>query len=373
MDEPATRRSWSRGLLKASRLLILLALSAATVEFSASAGPQPHWHAGPSPAGASVASSQGGRVQTVANGEVLRVQGGSLVARRPDGASRQLFSESDVLRQSGINRMLDWKRLPGGKVRVLVIVGTLLQRTDAHTPDAGSLWLLDGDGRERFIASDAARARLSADGTMLLYTTTTRTVMVETHDGHTLRQLPRAYSPNWRPDGRAIVLSRAREDSSIQLPERLGVETFDVVTGASRQLTHGEFDDVRPEFHPSAAWVLFVSGGRTGFASFWRVSAAGGEPIQLTNIGAQSVDERFVPTPFQRTIWSSDGRWFVYDFKSGPREEVWALEFSTSGTLIRALAIAQGLDPQWVVDGSEIAVQQTADGVSQTVIIAVPR
>lgn len=137
-------------------------------------------------------------------------------------------------------------------------------------------------------------------------------------------------------------------------------------------MTDGRFDDGRPEFSASGSWILFVSGGRTGLASFWKVDSKGGEPEQITNIGQQAVAASFVPTPYRTTIWSSDGRWFVYDFKSGERRQIWGLEFTANGELGRAVQLAEGLEPRWAADGRTIVYSKTINGQTETAVATLP-
>lgn len=307
-------------------------------------------------------------------GEILTIDNGKVVVGQADGDKRHVLVSSQLLSKYKVRELFDWKDLPNkNSRRLLLTVAESPQQRDLHTPVGGELWQVDSDGAERFVSASVIRAKLSPDGEKLVYATSLRSVGVQKGDGRLLLDVTRGYDPSWKPDGSSIVLSRAGERSDLNAPERLRIDTIDIETGGVRNLTDGMFDDVRPEFHPSGRWVIFVSGGRTGFASFWRVSADGGDATQLTNIGATAIDDRFVPTPFKRTLWSSNGRWFLYDFKVGEKEEVWGLEFGTDGYLVRALKIAVGLNPQWVENGVSVAVQKMVDGQPKSTIVELPQ
>jgi TolB protein len=307
--------------------------------------------------------------------ESLTIDNWTVAAGRADESSkRQVQVSSQPLRKYKVLELLDGKDLPNKKSRrLLLAAGDSPQRRDLHTPVGGELWQVDSDGTERFVSAGVFQAKLSPDGEKLVYATFLRTVDVQTGDGRLLLEVTRGYDPSWKPDGRSIVLSRAAEGSALNTPESLRICTIDIETGSVRNLTDGMFDDVRPEFYPSGHWVIFVSGGRTGIASFWRVSADGGDPTQLTNIGATAIDDRFVPTPFKRTLWSSNGKWFLYDYKVGDKEEIWGLEFGPDGHLVRALNIAAGLNPHWVADGVSVTVQQMVDGEPKPTIVELPQ
>jgi len=306
--------------------------------------------------------------------DILTIQHGKVIASTADGGKRQMLASSQLLHKYNADELLDWKDIPhNNSRRLLLTVGESAQRHDPHTPLGADLWQVDSDGAERFVSAGVFQAKLSPGGDKLVYTTSLRRVAAQTADGQLLLEVARGYDPNWKPDGSSIVLSRAGEESDLNMPGRLRICIIDIATGDERTLTDGTFDDVRPEFHPSGHWVVFVSGGRTGIASFWRVSMDGGDATQLTNIGATAVDDRFVPTPFKRTLWSSNGRWFLYDFKLGEREEVWGLEFDKEGHVVRALKVAAGLNPQWVDDGVSVAVQKTVDGEVKSAIVELPQ
>jgi len=98
----------------------------------------------------------------------------------------------------------------------------------------------------------------------------------------------------------------------------------------------------------------------------------GGEPVQLTNQGLEQVNEEFVPTPYDKTIWSGDKRWFLYDFKNGDQQETWGLEFDTDGTMKQATKLAEGINPRWQDDGRTFVCEKQVDGTIQTVVSNLP-
>jgi Tol biopolymer transport system component len=189
--------------------------------------------------------------------------------------------------------------------------------------------------------------------------------------GNQLAEVNRVYEPNWKPDGSAVVFAQVPEDRPVHIPEVLGISTLDLATGEVKQLTDGKWDDGRPEFSPSGDCVIFVSGGRSGFASFWKV-CPGSEPEQLTNPGAVAVDEKFIPTPYDRTIWTPDKRWFVYDFKNGDREEIWGMEFSPDGQLKQTQMLVTGLNPQLRDDGRTVVYTKRDGETVETLAFQFP-
>ncbi len=246
-----------------------------------------------------------------------------------------------------------------------------LERSDA--PSGMDLWLQDEDGKERLLAESVTRAKFSPDGSKIAYTTSDCVLHVDNvQGGDSLAKVQGVYGANWRPDGSAVVFSKVGEGQDPHQPGTRQLTALDLASGQVKALTDGHFDDGRPEFSPSSDWVLFVSGGRSGLASFWKVPANGGEPVQVTNMGLDQVDERFVPTPYDKTIWSGDKRWFLYDFKAGERQETWGLEFNSDGTMKQARKLADGLNPRWKEDGHTFVCEKQVDGSMETIVSNLP-
>ncbi len=259
----------------------------------------------------------------------------------------------------------DWKK-NGLKTQFLLSTKhdeRYLEGTDS--PSGFDLWLRAESGDERLLTKSGFRAKFSPDAQRIAYTTTDCILHVEDPDGKKILETERAYNPSWKHDGAEIVFEQVPAGRKVHYPETLRLAKLNVASGEITPLTDGAFDDVRPEFHPSGKWILFVSGGRTGLASFWQIDSKGGAPSQVTNLGRRRVDENFVPTPYRQTIWSSDGRWFVYDFKSGETRQVWGLELNPAGKLLRATKLADGLNPQWVEDGKSFVYLKHTDGGDQ--------
>ncbi|MFN7137776.1 MAG: hypothetical protein ACK4UN_00390 [Limisphaerales bacterium] len=243
---------------------------------------------------------------------------------------------------------------------------------DTDVAAGWDLWIQDESGKERLISDDVYRAKFSPDGKKIAYTTSECVLHIEDLAGNKIAQVERAYEPNWRSDSGAVVYASVPEGRHVHMPEVLGLSVYDLSQGQVKTLTDGQWDDVRPHFDPSDKWVLFVSGARSGLASFWRVPTDGGEPEQLTNRGMEQINDLFVPTPYDRTLWSQDKRWFIYDFKSGEREETWGLEFDDKGKLKSAKKLGEGIDPRWAEDGRTIVSQRQSGGTVQPVHYTLP-
>jgi Tol biopolymer transport system component len=245
-----------------------------------------------------------------------------------------------------------------------------LPHSDA--PSGMDLWLQDASGNERLISKSVYRAKFSPDGSKIAFTTSDCILHVQDLEGGQLGEVAGVYGANWKPDGSAVVFSKVGEGQDVHRPGTRQLAALDLATGLVKTLTDGRFDDGRPEFNPASDSIIFVSGTRSGLASFWQVSAGGGEPVQLTNVGLQEVNEHFVPPPYDKTIWSGDRRWFLYDFKSGDQQETWGLEFNPDGTMKQATKLADGINPRWQENGRTFVCERNVDGTLQSIVSNLP-
>jgi Tol biopolymer transport system component len=243
---------------------------------------------------------------------------------------------------------------------------------DSDAPSGMDLWLQDESGRDRLIDKSVTRAKFSPDGSKIAFTTSDCVLHIQNLQSDQLAEVPGVYGQSWRPDGSAVVFSKVGEGQDPHRPGTRQLTALNLTTGQMETLTDGRFDDGRPEFSPSGDSIIFVSGARSGLASFWRVPVGGGEPVQLTNVKLQQVNELFVPTPYDKTIWSGDKHWFLYDFKSGERQETWGLEFNADGTMKQAAKLAEGINPRWQSDGRTFVCEKNTDGTIQTIVSNLP-
>ncbi len=282
--------------------------------------------------------------------------------------------------QNGMSRgerryLFDWKKATESTETYFLIsqrANSTSFRSGADTPIGYDLWLLDDAGAQRQIAESVYRAKFSPDSRSIVYTTSDCIMHAEDLAGRKTAEVRGAYDPSWTSNGKSIVFSKVPDGRDIHLPETLHLAILSLNSRQVDLITDGRFDDCRPECHPSGEWILFVSGGRSGLASFWKVPIAGGQPVQITNIGLEGVGDSFVPTPYQKTAWSADGRWFIYDFKNGSLQQIWGLEFDATGNLIKTLKLADGLFPQWLEDGKTFVYLKRIDSLVKPIVGRLP-
>jgi Tol biopolymer transport system component len=225
-----------------------------------------------------------------------------------------------------------------------------------------NLWLLDLKARTTLMADDCIDASLSPDGKMIAYTTQNIDVQVKNIEGRSeTLTINRARDARWHPNRSLLVYSKVPQELDLWAPGKYQLALFDLFKRTEKILTDGTHDDVRPVFSPTGDWIIFVSGDRTGIASFWGIDTTGSGLIQITNIGILSINESFVPVPYQTELWSSDGTRLIYDHRNGSIEKTWMITLQGKRKMLNSESIADGLYPKWLEDETSISVQRKDD------------
>jgi dipeptidyl aminopeptidase/acylaminoacyl peptidase len=195
--------------------------------------------------------------------------------------------------------------------------------------------------------------------------------------------------PVWSPDGTQLVTvvrtggtaEGSKQDKPTTPPARLitGLKyrangegftydrrrhlfVVDAVTGETRQLTEGDWDDAQPAWSPDGRCIAFVSArhhdrDHDHAEDIFVVDAAGGEPVRLTPGGGACA----LPA------WSPDGQAIAYlgyaDAEDAPRNSRLWLVPAVGGTLRcltmgfdRHLEIGDTAGPIWQTDGAALIV-----------------
>jgi Tol biopolymer transport system component len=119
-------------------------------------------------------------------------------------------------------------------------------------------------------------------------------------------------TPHWSPDGRLIAFDSAGEKSVVFVVSAEG--------GEPRPLTEGNWHDNVPNWSRDGKWIYFCS-NRSGSQELWKVPAAGGQAVQLTQNGGFEARE------------SKDGKWLYYSKSS--EQGIWKMPIQGgTGTLV---------------------------------------
>ena len=128
-------------------------------------------------------------------------------------------------------------------------------------------------------------------------------------DGANARQLTdlgTAVQPRWSPDGRRLVCSVASTASAAS------IHVIDASSGASRRLTDGAALEKWPTWAADGQSIYYAS-NRSGTWQIWKVSLAGGAPVQITHRGGLKAWE------------SIDGSLIYYSRESAAESAIWRM------------------------------------------------
>lgn len=180
----------------------------------------------------------------------------------------------------------------------------------------------------------------SRDGSRLAFASTrtgSEELWVSNVDGTNLRQGtflggPQCANPQWSPIADDVIVFNSRQQGSNAL------YLLDLRTATPKRLTTNDFDESEARWSRDGKWIYFNS-TRTGRVEIWRLSSAGGEPVQITDSGGAAAVE------------GADG--FLY-YAKAPRSptSIWRVPIAGGG---RETLVAEGLSY-----GSNFAVGREA-------------
>jgi hypothetical protein len=265
------------------------------------------------------------------------------------------------------------KRLPtAGDVQILfdrhggwLLYGGRWEGAQADSEDTGGTRLRimreDGTG-DRSVSEEPVRfAFFGKDGKQIYYLTREDAFLTADSVGGPSRLLARNVSfPDVSTDGKRAVYKKLDPQATPGAYEEqaLGIAVLDLRTGDERVIDPDP-DAFNPVWSPDGRRIVYFSVSPEGLASQFMMDADGKGRRQVTNIGQKTVTGATVPVPSERPLWSSDGRYLVYESD----RQIWVNEYSADRDRVASSrAIGYGIHPEWAEDGKAVRVLVGKDG-----------
>jgi len=223
---------------------------------------------------------------------------------------------------------------------------------ESEAAGGASLKVMRRDGTdERALAdSPVVEARFDRAGKNVYYVTVDRVLYsVGVNGGAVRRMQSKVLSFDLSSDGSRVVYQKLNADwqPGDYFDRALGLTILDLKNGAEKFVSH-DWEDFGPIWTPDGRRVLFFSRDVDGNEVHFIVSADGTDRRRLKTPSGETV-----PVPSERPIWSSDGRYLVYESD----RSIWLNEFDVArGTLRSAKRIGYGKHPRWTDDGRAVRV-----------------
>lgn len=276
----------------------------------------------------------------------VEVSGVTVTASYPNG-EKLVWGDEDAVGGKP-RRVFDWTT--SEPYAALVGVGAL-------DGESSRIVELTSDDGTREIAEHAIRAEYNHDGTLISVVTDAEYIAVDvtTRAGDPIVHLSNAYDSSWSPSANRLLFVEVGDGTTNRL------RLFDADTRHVQNLTAGDHEDYAASFHPSGEWILFSSSSRDTCWPFFQMDVDSGA---IAPLRPRKTECGGLPWPLYGA-WSSDGRWFVYEWRSSRGSEVWALGFSDGRTLSSGSKMFEGKLPGEILDGRKFDVAESGEAAER--------
>jgi len=177
--------------------------------------------------------------------------------------------------------------------------------------------------------------QFSPDGRKLAFMSDrsgTMEIWMSDADGGNAKQLTsigNAGTPRWSPDGKAIAFDATRKNGA-------SIFTVSVENGETRLVTADDFENRCPSWSRDGKWIYYAT-PHTGKFEVWKIPAAGGTAVRLTQQGGHAALE------------AADGKHIFYAKTAMAYPEIWQADVNGGGEKILSREVRPAMWAAWAV------------------------
>jgi len=223
---------------------------------------------------------------------------------------------------------------------------TSTQPAESEAISGTELWYMDTEtGKNELVAKDVSMSLLG-DGGFAFFTDMNQTLFKQKLGEKKAEKIKeKVHTPKISKDNSKIVYQKLPTTwtTSPYFDDAIGLAILDLKNGKETQITKSA-NDWGAIFTPDSSHVIFSSSNEWGIQSLFSIKIDGSDKTELTNVKSKTIDTSFVPTFSEAPIFSSDGKYMVYESD----REIWMIKFSTDySSILEAKKLAYGINPEW--------------------------
>ncbi len=233
-----------------------------------------------------------------------------------------------------------------------------------------NLYILNNKKEIKLTDQLVTKALFDKTSAKIYYTTENYDLFSINNDGSNNTKIgEKALGIDLSPDGKYMVYQKLNSNwiQGDYYEQAIGMTVLDLEKKKEKKIGD-KYEDWGFVWTPDSKKILFFSASPSGLASHHIIDINGKNRKQLTNNGMKHFSSKTMPTPSEKPIWSSNGKYLIYESD----KSIWINEFNGGYNKIKeSRMLSYGRDPHWIVDGKTVGVVMNKSSKAKERIIQV--